>query len=128
MPFLQISAARELKIQVIIRKGMHDMKNQLHHVALSATNIDWYIDFFTDVFEMTLRKSSGDAPDRKIWFYEGIQLNECSEKTFPGTFIDHLALSVEDMDSVIKYAVLFSCKQISENWLELPDGLKIELM
>lgn len=104
------------------------MKYTLHHIALSVDRLDWYLDFFTKVFEMTVRKTAGEAPERKIWFHEGIQLNEAPGTPAAGTFYDHIAISAEDKKAVIARAEEFGCRLIQENWITLPDGLTIELM
>ena len=77
------------------------MKYTLHHIALSVDRLDWYLDFFTTVFEMTVQKTAGDAPERKIWFHEGVQLNEAAKKPAAGTLYDHLAISAKEKETVI---------------------------
>ena len=104
------------------------MKYTLHHIALSVDRLDWYLDFFTTVFEMTVQKTAGDAPERKIWFHEGVQLNEAPDTPAAGTLYDHLAISAEDKETVIARAEKFGCRRIKENWISLPDGVTIELI
>lgn len=104
------------------------MKYTLHHIALSVDRLDWYLDFFTKVFEMTVRKTTGDAPERKIWFHEGIQLNETPDTPAAGTLYDHLAISAEDKEAVIARAEEFGCRRVKGNWVVLPDEVTIELI
>lgn len=104
------------------------MKYTLHHIALSVNRLDWYVDFFTKVFEMTVRKTAGSAPERKIWFHEGIQLNETPDTPAAGTLYDHLAISAEDPEAVIARAEEAGCRRIRENWIVLPDGVTMELI
>ena len=104
------------------------MKYTLHHIALSVDRLDWYLDFFTKVFEMTVQKTAGDAPERKIWFHEGVQLNEAAKKPAAGTLYDHLAISTKEKETVIARAEEFGCRRIKENWISLPDGVTIELI
>lgn len=104
------------------------MKNSIHHVAISTNNYDSYVSLFTEVFEMTARKSDGEAPARRIWFHEGIQINEAASASEPGKLVDHIAIGTDCMDEVIARAIAHGCTQIKSNWIQLPDGLKIELM
>ena len=48
------------------------MKSQIHHAALNVSAFDWYTAFFQTVFGMTVQKTSGERPARKVWFHEGI--------------------------------------------------------
>lgn len=110
------------------------MKSQLHHVALNVTDPEWYITFFQEVFSMQIRKSSGTAPNRKIWFHEGIQLNEISnlpeEASSPGHIYDHISIAVEDMAETMENAFRHGCLPGSQgtNWFILPNGAAVELM
>lgn len=60
------------------------MKPHLHHAALNVADLDWYAAFFQETFAMEVRRTSGEAPARKIWFSEGIQLNECPDAAAAG--------------------------------------------
>lgn len=106
------------------------MKPQLHHIALNTADLDWYIDFFQQVFSMELRKTSGEAPDRKVWFHEGIQLNESVTADGPGGVYDHIAIGVPDVPSYAAAALAAGCKPLpqGEHWLALPNGVKLELI
>ncbi|MDO4478101.1 MAG: VOC family protein [Lachnospiraceae bacterium] len=109
------------------------MTSRLHHAALNVVELDWYTDFFKTVFGMSVRKTAGSAPARKIWFEEGIQLNECAgnaDNADGSSAYDHLAIAVEDKDVLIREALAHDCTRGQEgpNWIYLPNGVKIELM
>lgn len=102
--------------------------NQLHHVALSVNNLEWYENFFTSIFSMHVRKRTGETPNRKVWFTEGIQLNECISDPENGNLLDHFALQTNEMETVIQKAIEYGCVRIKDNWIQLPDGILIEFM
>lgn len=104
------------------------MKYQLHHIALLVHNLDWHKNFFETVFEMHISKTSGKIPYRKIWYSEGIQLNETPDISISNNLYDHIAITVPDIGKVITHAKNLGCKQISESWLELPNKVRIELI
>ena len=105
------------------------MKTQIHHAALNTTEFDWYMKFFQNVFGMTVQKITGEKPDRKVWFHEGIQLNECEITPVCGRVCDHLALAVEDIPRTVEKALNSGCTALSNGiqWFELPNGVSIEL-
>ena len=78
------------------------MLSQIHHAALNATEFDWYMKFFQNAFGMTIQKTAGEKPSRKVWFHEGIQLIECETAPVCGSVCDHLALAVEDIPGTAK--------------------------
>ncbi|HIT73153.1 MAG TPA: VOC family protein [Candidatus Fimicola cottocaccae] len=105
------------------------MKNYLDHCALNVKDFDWNLNFFKNVFDMTIKKTLGDIPNRKIWFNEGIQLNECLKSENSICKYDHIGICVEDVDSIISKALSEGCRNIEgkENWIILPEGIVIEL-
>ena len=106
------------------------MGSQLHHVALNVADLPWYAAFFREVFGMTARKAAGAAPGRKLWFAEGIQLNECPEPPSGGSVCDHISIAVPDVAGTVRAALRAGCTHLpnGEHWFALPNGLMIELM
>ena len=102
--------------------------NRLHHVAIKTNRLDWYVHFFKEVFGMNIRKEKSDSGKRKIWFKEGVQNNETVGENRKDDYVDHIAISTDEMCFVMKKARQYGCVQIKENWIELPDGLKIEFI
>lgn len=106
------------------------MKSQLHHVAMNVCDLKWYTTFFQDVFGMEIRKTSGSAPNQKIWFSAGIQLNECRDAADVGNAYDHISISVADVSETVRAALRAGCTQLPDgaHWFALPNGIRIELM
>lgn len=100
--------------------------NMLHHVAIQTKDIDWYVVFLKKVFRMNIKKETTGL--RKIWFYEGIQINEITSNCVEEGYVNHIAISTDDRDEIIEESVKYGCIQLKENWIRLPDGLCIELI
>ena len=110
------------------------MKAHLHHTAINVADFVWYENFFTTLFEMTILRTTGTAAEgnRKVWFAEGIQLNEVSMCDGIGTktpAVDHISLAVDNIPSAITGALKRGCSRLSEgdHWFSLPNGTKVEL-
>lgn len=105
------------------------MAAYLEHMAFKVNDLDWCVKFFQDVFDMPIRLSLGQAPNRKIWLHAGIQLNE--DLTFKDKEgrCDHFALMVSNYDETLKKCIQYGCKTLDmgENWLQMPNGMIIEL-
>lgn len=103
---------------------------QLHHIALNIDNLEWYISFFQKIFHMEIRKMIGVAPNRKVWFIEGVQLNECFDLP-PGCGIyDHIAFAVPNIKETVEAALQIGCTSLpnKKHWFALPNGIMIELI
>ena len=105
------------------------MRAWIHHVALNVADFDWYADFFQRVFQMTVERTRGAAPERQLWFREGVQLNECESALECGDVCDHFSLGVDDIPGAVTRAVVAGCARLSEgaHWIELPNGVRLEL-
>ena len=109
------------------------MHSNIHHVALSVKDFDWYVDFFSKVFEMTVEKTRGEKPSRILWFSQGIQINEESEDlhmTQPAV-CDHISIGV-DIDPVEAAAIAkangcHTAEGKGAHWFALPNDVLIEL-
>ena len=109
------------------------MKTYVDHICLNVANYDWYVEFFKNVFEMRPYKEIGEKGSRKLWFDQGIQLNEAAEDApSAGSKYDHIGLSVDtaDMEEILRRAKEYGCTSLpkGEKWISLRDGLVIELM
>ncbi|MDD5952738.1 MAG: VOC family protein [Oscillospiraceae bacterium] len=102
------------------------MQVQLHHVAICTDQFEASVQFYKDVFGMTVDRTQGEAPHRKVWFCEGIQLNE---GTPAGNSLDHIGLWVPDQAATLEKAKAHGCKGIEgrPNWFLTPQGVVIEL-
>ena len=106
------------------------MKSQLHHVALNVSDLDWYTHFFQEVFGMGIRKTTGTALERKLWFNEGIQLNESPGAPPAGGACDHISIAVPDIPETKEAALKAGCTPLpgKAHWFILPNGVMVELM
>lgn len=102
--------------------------NNFHHVAIKTNEVEWYVEFFEKIFGMKIKKQISDLKGRKIWFQEGIQINEDPDVKSGGGYLDHIAISTNEKKQVLANAIQYGCIQLKENWIQLPDGITIELM
>jgi hypothetical protein len=118
-----------------LEKGDTDMgqtgSSFVEHVAILVKDIDWYIDFFTDILGMSIVKTSEESGVIKnVWLNGGIQLT-LSENFYENSCIEHLGIVVRNLDATLMK--IYSCKNIiqvpdkSRNWVELPEGLQLEI-
>lgn len=42
------------------------MRSNIHHASISVRDFDWYVDFFSTVFEMTVERIRGEKPSRQL--------------------------------------------------------------
>ena len=84
---------------------------------------------------MDVREIDGptDAP-RQYWTIGGMQLMSTPDFEAPPTndagWLAHLGIMVEDLEAAITEVNKFGVKPLPQgrNWLQLPDGLAIELI
>ena len=110
------------------------MQSRIHHAAINVSDFDWYVRFFQDVFSMTVSKQRGEAPNRQLWFAQGIQLNETASAEETKDFrsiLDHISIGV-DIDPVEAAAEAIAagcskCEGQGPHWFLLPNGYPVEL-
>lgn len=105
------------------------MKSRLHHVCIGVDDFDWYFKFFTKCLNMSVQREEGEAPNRNLWFDQGIQIFEIADAMDAGTSVHHVAIGVEDVQRALKIALEHGCREVQGNpeWFSLPNGIKIEL-
>ena len=106
------------------------MSVYIHHVALKTTDLEASVKFFEEVFGMTVQKVRGEAPARKLWLDQGIQLNEVASYGDGANAFDHFAVNVDNVAEVVAKAEAHGCSRLpgKDHWFAMPDGLLIELM
>lgn len=116
---------------------MADTQNRsyVEHVAVRVKDIHWHINFFRAALGMEMREVDGDAASpNQYWAIGGIQLisdpDFAAPPTNDGGWLAHLGIMVEDLDEAIDACLEFGAQQLDKgpNWLQVPDGLAIELM
>lgn len=106
------------------------MAGRVHHVAVHSANFTETVRFFEEVFQMEVSRTAGKAPERKIWFRQGIQVNEVTKAELCAGLYDHIGIQVTDKAETLKKASAFGCKLLEEKagWFVTSDGIMIELM
>lgn len=110
-------------------------KSYVEHVAVRVKDIQWHINFFYEVLGMDVREIDGptDAP-RQYWTIGGMQLMSTPDFVAPPSndagWLAHLGIMVDDLDAALVLSQSWGVKQLPQgrNWLQLPDGLAVELM
>jgi catechol 2,3-dioxygenase-like lactoylglutathione lyase family enzyme len=110
-------------------------KSYVEHVAVRVKDIQWHINFFYEVLGMDVREIDGppDAP-LQYWTVGGVQLMSTPDFAAPPSndagWLAHLGIMVDDLEAALALAQSWGVKQLPQgrNWLQLPDGLAVELM
>lgn len=110
-------------------------KSYVEHVAVRVKDIQWHINFFYEALGMDVREIDGpsDAPNQ-YWTIGGMQLMSTPDFEAPPSndagWLAHLGIMVEDLEAAMTEVHKFDVKQLPQgrNWLQLPDGLAIELI
>jgi predicted enzyme related to lactoylglutathione lyase len=114
-------------------------KAYVEHVAIRVKDIKWHMKFFYDVLDMDVRQvdvSDGSDPNkpRQYWSMGGVQLiNSPDHVATPSNdagWLAHLGIMCEDLDEALRRAEKFGVEELPQGrgWLQLPDGIAIELM
>lgn len=100
----------------------------LDHVAVFVDDICWYINFFEHTlgFKEKKREEQGGKL-KQVWLDGGIQLINQQETQIK---MAHIGIRVDNLPAVLKKMKQFNLKGMpkGENWLELPNGIMIELV
>lgn len=106
------------------------MASYLEHMALKVSDIEWHVKFFEEVFDMPVRMTLGEAPNRKIWLHAGIQLNEETDFENVEGRADHLGIMTDNVEEVLEKAYALGVEELSQghNWIKLPSGIHIEVI
>jgi predicted enzyme related to lactoylglutathione lyase len=114
-------------------------KAYVEHVAIRVKDIRWHMKFFYDVLDMDVRdvdvSDGSDANEpRQYWSIGGMQLLHSPSHEAPPSndsgWLAHIGIMVEDLDEALTRASKYNLKQLPQGrgWLQLPDGLAIELL
>ena len=106
------------------------MASYLEHMALKVSVIEWHVKFFEGVFNMPVRMTLGEAPNRKIWLHAGIQLNEETDFENVEGRADHLGIMTDNVEEVLEKAYALGVEELPQghNWIKLPSGIHIEVI
>lgn len=101
------------------------------HVAFYVKDIVWHINFFEEVLGLTIREIEGQAENPKqVWFHGGIQLISAANFEGPEGRLAHIGFMVKDQNAVLDLAYAKGVTELPQgrNWIELPDGLSLEIL
>ena len=110
-------------------------KAYVEHVAVRVKDIQWHIKFFYEVLGMDVREIEGPlhAP-LQYWTVVGLQLVSTPDFEAPPSnevgWLAHLGIMVADLEGALVQAQQWGVQALPQgrNWLQLPDGLAVELI
>ena len=109
------------------------MISRIHHVAIAVQDFEWYVSFFTDVFNMTVERTAGEVPKRQLWFAQGVQIVESADdRPVNGpAACDHISIGVDnDPEEAASLAIAHGCSKVDgkgAHWFALPNGVLMEM-
>ena len=75
------------------------MAAYVEHAAYYVNQMDWYLNFFQQVFQMQVQKQRQGADGlREVWLEGGVQLCETTAPALEDGRCAHLCLIVEDLE------------------------------
>lgn len=100
------------------------MNAALAHVALEFSDVPTTVSLLRDVFDMHITEEKNGT----VWLSGGIQL--IPSTSGGGSWPDHIAIEVDDLERVISKAKKHGCHILGDNnnWVKLPEGLVIEVL
>ncbi len=111
------------------------VKAYVEHVAIRVKDIRWHIQFIREVLGMEVREIDGPSDDpRQYWTLGGLQFMATPDLEAPPTneagWPAHLGVMGDDLQAALEAAEPWGVKALPQgrNWLQLPDGLAVELM
>ena len=110
---------------------MKSKMSYLEHAAVTVRDIEWSVRFFSDVLGMeVVRRKEADGKLTQAWLKGGIQL-VAAPADFAAGRGHHLGIVVEDfkgtLSDMLSYDGVHAIDGKPEKWVELPDGLVLEL-
>jgi catechol 2,3-dioxygenase-like lactoylglutathione lyase family enzyme len=107
----------------------------LEHVAIRVQDIHWHIRFFKEVLGQEMRQVDGTREQPvQYWTLGGLQFMASPEffasPSNDAGWLAHLGIMVDDLEAALAAAQSWGVNELPQgrNWLQLPDGLAIELM
>jgi len=106
----------------------YSKRSYAEHVAIFVKDIDWHVRFFREALGMTLRDES-KYPEQ-VWTIGGIQLISAPDFQGPEGRLAHIGIMTEDLEAALAEIYSWEVKEMPQgrNWVELPDGLCLEVM
>ena len=108
------------------------MKAYVEHTGVTVKDIEWSVKFFRDVLGMEITRTREDKEGnwQMVWLRGGLQLIAAPGDPQAGQ-PHHIGLVVEDFEQARKKMLavpgVHPVEGKPEKWIQLPDGLTIEL-
>ena len=110
---------------------IYHKSSYMDHVAIRVKDIRWHIGFFREALGMSIVSVDGPLDNPKqVWLQGGLQLVADSDFDGDEGRMAHLGIVTEDLKLALRFISAWGVAQLpkGENWLELPDGVCIELI
>ena len=110
---------------------MKRKSSYVEHAAVTVRDIEWSIRFFEKVLGMeVIRRKETNGELEQVWLRGGLQLVASPDNYAAGRG-HHLGIVVEDFKGTLRemlaYEGVHAMDGKPEKWVELPDGLVLEL-
>ncbi|MBU8881356.1 VOC family protein [Bacillus sp. FJAT-29790] len=109
----------------------YQKNSYIEHTAFRVKDIHWYIRFFKEALGMTIITVDGleEAPNQ-VWLLGGLQLISDPGLERSQERMDHIAIMTDDLQSALQEVYAWDVIELPKgrNWVELPDGLVLELI
>ena len=110
---------------------MKKKSSYVEHAAVTVRDIEWSIRFFEKVLGMeVIRRKETNGELEQVWLRGGLQLVASPDNYAAGRG-HHLGIVVEDFKGTLRemlaYEGVHAMDGKPEKWVELPDGLVLEL-
>lgn len=110
---------------------MKRKSSYVEHAAVTVRDIEWSIRFFEKVLGMeVIRRKETNGELEQVWLRGGLQLVASPDNHAAGQG-HHLGIVVEDFKDTLRemlaYEGVHAMDGKPEKWVELPDGLVLEL-
>ena len=110
---------------------MKTKSSYVEHAAVTVRDIEWSIRFFEKVLGMeVIRRKETNGELEQVWLRGGLQL-VASPDNYAAGHGHHLGIVVEDFKDTLRemlaYEGVHAMDGKPEKWVELPDGLVLEL-
>ena len=110
---------------------MYSKKSYVEHVAYFVKDIHWHIGFFQEALGMPVVGYDGEKEDPKqVWLMGGLQLISDPGFVAGEGRMGHIAIITEDLEQALEAVYTWGCSGLPKgrNWVQLPDGLVLELI
>ncbi|MEH7385953.1 VOC family protein [Bacillus sp. JJ1521] len=109
----------------------YNNRSYIEHTAFCVKDIQWYIRFFKEALGMQVVNMEGtEANPYQVWLQGGLQIISDTGLEKSRGQLHHIAITTEDLESVLKEVYTWDVSESPKgrNWVQLPEGLVLELI